>query len=805
MWLVILFALAVSVILGLLEYSLGPETVDRRLFSTVHITIEILRVNFAFAVFGVVWLSRKYSMDRRSLVIGMAFLAVGVLTILRLLTSQDMPSMGGATENVSHSLYFSLFLRYTIGTVMLGAVFIGREIPVTARQTRAALWATAVYLSLVTAMVLAPGSPLPDIQPVDAGLDPLLVELEFGTMVVSFLAAIGYARIATRLHDMRYALVSIGLILFAQAGFAFMESPTSNDAVFLIGRATALVGFFLVFLAIMQASLHLPYLRLERAIKDHKTTKAEAETKTAELRMLAQDLTERRLVEAALRKSEKGYRDLVETATEGIWRIDSDSKTTFVNLQMADMLGYGADEMIGRPITEFVDPDSKGVLEQHLDLRKSGVKERYDMPFIRKNGEKGYFLVSATPSFDELGEYSGSVAFLSDITERKQMEDALRESERRLFRFLVDLPVGIVVSDTNGRYLFANDKAAQILGKDVEPNIEADKTTGFYEAYIAGTDQLYPKEKAPIKRALAGEASMVDDVEIHKPGEIIQIEIWGAPVTDQEGNVLYGIAAFQDITQRKESERLVSDLNRDLEVQAKRLVDINKELEAFSYSISHDLRAPLRSIDGFSSILLEHQSSQLDDKGKDYLNRVKLGCQRMGQLIDDMLKLSRITRDEMTWENVDLSEIARSVLADLKKAQPDRKVRLVVEDGIHVQGDERLYRILMTNLLDNAWKFCQKKQRAVIEFGVTTINGERVHFVKDNGAGFDMKNVDKLFVPFQRLHSSLEFAGTGIGLATAQRIIHRHGGRIWAEGEVGKGATFYFTEGRRGASVGETT
>jgi PAS domain S-box-containing protein len=805
MWLIILFALAVSVIIGLFEYSLGPETVDPRAFSTINITIEILRVNFAFGVFGVVWLTRRFSLDRRSLVIGVTFLAVGVLTVLRLLTFPNMPSMGGLTENINHSLYLSLFLRYTIGTAMLATVFIGRDIPVTARQTRAFLGVTAMYLVLVASLILLPGSPLPDIQAEDAGLNPLLAELEFGAMVVSFFAAVGYARVAARLNDMRYALVSIGLILFAQAGFAFMESPTSNDAVFLVGRGTALVGFFLVFLAIMKASLHYPYLKLDSAIRDYRNTKEEAEKRTAEMRVLAQDLTERRLVEAALRKSEKSYRDLVETSIEGIWKIDSEAKTTFVNPQMADMLGYSAAEIVDRSITEFVDPNSRGIFEHHLELRKRGVKEQYDLSFVRKSGEKGHFQVSATPLFDELGDYAGSVAFFTDITERKQMEDALRDSERRLFRFLVDLPVGIVVSDTAGRYLFANDKATQILGRDIDPGLDGDKTTEFYEAYVAGTDQLYPRERAPIRRALAGEASMVDDVEIHKHDETVQLEIWGAPVTDQEGDVLYGIAAFQDITQRKESERLVSDLNRSLEAQAKRLVDINKELESFSYSISHDLRAPLRTIDGFSTILLERHAGELDDVGKDYLNRVKSGCQRMAQLIDDMLKLSRITRDQITWEGVDLSELARTALADLKKAQSERTVQIVIEDGVVVQGDGRLYRILMTNLLDNAWKFCQKKQQPAIEFGVTAIKGEKVYFVKDNGAGFDMKNVDKLFVPFQRLHSSVEFAGTGIGLATAQRIVHRHGGKIWAEGEVGKGATFYFTEGRRGAAVGDTT
>jgi PAS domain S-box-containing protein len=797
-WLGTFLALVVSVIIGLFEYLLAPVTVDDRVFSTVNITTEILRTTCAITVFGVVWLTRRFSLDRRSLIIAMAFLAAGILTILRLLAFPEMPSMSGPSEDIDHSLYLTVFLRYTIGVAMLGSVFTRKERQVSKKGIRVAIFATAAYVVAVSAIVLVPGSPLPSLQQGGILLHPGFIEIESGAIAVSYVAAFGYAWIAARENDSRYALVSIGMILYAQAGFAFMEDPTSEDAVFLVGRATALVGFFLVFLAVMKTSLYHPYVKLEKATRDFDLAKSEVTKKTEEMRALAQDLTERRLVEAALRKSEKSYRDLVETATEGIWRIDENTTTLLVNQQMAEMLGYKVEEIEGKAMSEFVEPSARQTYDQHMERRRKGTKERYELPFIRKDGQEIHTLISATPAFDEMGDFKGSIAFVTDITERKRSEDALRASERMLFRFLVDLPVGIVVSDPKGRPLFSNDKAKQILGTRVDTGIADDAVIASLEGYVAGTDRSYPVERSPMTRALNGESSMVDDVEIRRRGESVQLEIWGAPVTDQNGKVLYGIVAFQDITERKKSEQMIVDLNKSLEIHAKRLADINKELETFSYSVSHDLRAPLRTIDGFSTILLEHYAGAFDDKGKDYLNRVKAGCRRMGQLIDDMLKLSRITRDEMTWEKVDLSKIARSVLAEIRKAQPERKVKLSVEDGLVVHGDARLYRILMTNLLENAWKFCQKQPRPVIEFGVTTINGERIFFVRDNGAGFDMKHAGKLFVPFQRLHSSVEFAGTGIGLATAQRIVYRHGGRIWAEGEVGKGATFYFTEGRGG-------
>ncbi|MGB2981697.1 MAG: ATP-binding protein, partial [Candidatus Zixiibacteriota bacterium] len=223
------------------------------------------------------------------------------------------------------------------------------------------------------------------------------------------------------------------------------------------------------------------------------------------------------------------------------------------------------------------------------------------------------------------------------------------------------------------------------------------------------------------------------------------------------------------------------------------LAAANKELEAFSYSASHDLRAPLRTIDGFSRALLEDYPDKLDETGKDYLQRVRSATERMGQLIDDLLNLSLTMRREMRREEANLSHLASTVAADLQGTIPERQVEFVVQDEVLAHGDARLLRELLENLLGNAWKFTAKNSHPRIEFGITEKEGEEVYFVRDNGVGFDMTYADKLFVPFQRLHSDSEFSGNGIGLALVSRIINRHGGRIWAEGEVDKGASFYFT------------
>ena len=258
-----------------------------------------------------------------------------------------------------------------------------------------------------------------------------------------------------------------------------------------------------------------------------------------------------------------------------------------------------------------------------------------------------------------------------------------------------------------------------------------------------------------------------------------------------------------DITRKDEIGDLASSFNNmahKLEneiLEHKRAEDelsaTNKELEAFCYSVSHDLRAPLRGIDGFSKALVEDFADRLDSEGKGYLHRIRTACQRMGQLIDDLLALSRITRRDMRRERVDLSAIAQEIVMDLQKRRPGRQVEFVITEGLEANGDIQLVQLALLNLLDNAWKFTGKRPRAKIEFGVTQNGDGPVYFVRDDGAGFDMEYVDKLFVAFQRLHDINEFEGTGVGLAIVQRVIHRHGGRIWAEGRVEQGATFYFT------------
>ncbi|MDP8948798.1 MAG: CHASE domain-containing protein [Actinomycetota bacterium] len=251
------------------------------------------------------------------------------------------------------------------------------------------------------------------------------------------------------------------------------------------------------------------------------------------------------------------------------------------------------------------------------------------------------------------------------------------------------------------------------------------------------------------------------------------------------------------------SRTLAESASKDLEETNRELEGANRELEAFSYSVSHDLRAPLRSIEGFSQVLLEDHAHKLDEEGKDYLGRVRAASRRMALLIDDLLDLSRVTRSALRRQTVDLSAQARQIAAELRKTQPEREVEFIIAEGLSANGDARLLRLVLENLLGNAWKFTSRQKRATIEFGSAALEGEqeeqqrgeRAYFVRDNGVGFDARYAGKLFGAFQRLHAPEEFEGTGIGLATVARVVRRHRGRVWAEGEVGKGATFFFTLG----------
>ncbi|MDA8424407.1 MAG: PAS domain S-box protein [Nitrospiraceae bacterium] len=377
------------------------------------------------------------------------------------------------------------------------------------------------------------------------------------------------------------------------------------------------------------------------------------------------------------------------------------------------------------------------------------------------------------------------------IVERRQAEEKLKLANaynRSLLEASLD---PLVTIDANG--------------KITDVNAGTEKATGCSRTELVGTDfsdyfTEPEKAKAGYQRVFQEGSVMDYALEIRRvDGHLTPVLYNAAVYRDMAGNALGVFAAARDVTERKKAEEEIRTLNRQLETRVvERTAELeaaNKELEAFAYSVSHDLRSPLRSIDGFSLALLEDYAGKLDDQGEDYLARIRSATMRMGHLIDDLLKLSRVTRSEMNQEQVDLSKIARTIADNLVNRSPDRAAAFAIAENLTVYGDARLLAVALENIFSNAWKFSEKTPRTVIEFGVTQRDHARVFFVKDNGVGFDMNYAGKLFSPFQRLHKTEEFPGTGIGLATIKRIINRHGGQVWIEAEVDKGTTVYFTLG----------
>jgi PAS domain S-box-containing protein len=378
-----------------------------------------------------------------------------------------------------------------------------------------------------------------------------------------------------------------------------------------------------------------------------------------------------------------------------------------------------------------------------------------------------------------------------EIAERRQADEALSENEEKFSKAFQTSPYAITITRVeDGRFINVNDTFTSLTGFTREE--AAASSSVSLQLWVDEEDRRRVVSALLEGRDVVGQEFLFR----RKNGEIITGS-FSAQIFHLK-KAPFILSSINDITERKRAEEEIKKLNAELEdrvlQRTTQLEAINKELEAFSYSVSHDLRAPLRSIDGFSQALHEeYQGKPLDDTGKAYLERVRKATQRMGWLIDDILKLSRVTRAEFNRKSIDLSNMARVIAEQHQKDNPERGVDVAVQEGIMVQGDLYLIRIAMENLVDNAWKFTGKEAQPRIEFGTTARDGKTACFIRDNGAGFDMAYVSNLFGAFQRLHTTDEFPGTGIGLATVQRIIHRHGGRIWAEGEVGKGAIFYFT------------
>lgn len=513
----------------------------------------------------------------------------------------------------------------------------------------------------------------------------------------------------------------------------------------------------------------------------------DASGKIVRLQGAFQDITEQKEAEARTQALETLLGTTLEGITDGFCLMDKDWRFVFLNSQAERMLQRGKGELLGKNLwQEF--PAIAGTYVEH-EYRAAVAEQRSTRLEAFYRPLKTWFVFHVYPT------ESGTAVYFQDITQRRAEQAQLRLLETAVSR-LNDIVIVAKVKPgkPDPEIVFVNNAFVRLTGYSREEAI------GQSPNFLWGP-KSEGAEVERIRTAVRSWAPLRTEViNYTKAGKERWVEIDITPIANASGKFTHWVAVERDVTERKQQQQEILRLNSDLEervqLRTAQLAEANKELESFAYSVSHDLRSPLNTIHGFSKLLAKLDAENISDKGKHYLDRIGVGVTQMGELIEGLLTLAHLSREEIKSERVDLSAMARQIEQDQREREPQRQqqVKVHVHDGLYAHGDPRLLSAVLQNLMANAWKFSSKKPQARIEVGSESgADGGTVYFVKDNGAGFDMAFAHKLFGTFERLHSPGDFVGTGIGLATVKRVIDRHGGQVWADSQLNEGAAFYFT------------
>lgn len=522
------------------------------------------------------------------------------------------------------------------------------------------------------------------------------------------------------------------------------------------------------------------------------------------------DLSERQQAIEALKESEARFRQMADMAPVLIWMSGVDKLCNYFNKPWLDFTGRTLEQELGNGWAEGVHPDD---FQRCLDTYTTAfdARETFKMEYRlrRFDGEYRWVFGTGIPRFTPDSQFLGYIGSCIDISDRKLAEEEIFQLNQSLNRRIKELetlldviPVGIgIAEDAQCRHIRINPAFARQLriSHDVNASLSApdgEKPSNF-KVYCQGRELAV--DELPMQYAAAHGVEVMDlEVDIiYDNGDTIQLLEYAAPLFDEQGQPRGSVGVFLDISDRKKIEAEILQLNESLEQRVKertaQLEAANRELESFSYSVSHDLRAPLRHINGFADLLQKQAGATLDPTSQRYLNIITQTAKLAGNLIDDLLAFSRMGRTEMRYTLLDMNQLIQEVQRELEQETQGRAIHWQVEELPQIEGDPAMLRLVLYNLMENAVKYTSYCTPAEITIGSTSSDREIIFFVRDNGVGFDMRYVHKLFGVFQRLHSSQEFTGTGIGLANVQRIIHRHGGRTWAQGRINHGATFYFS------------